>query len=57
MIDFTPMTLAASRVELHLMRQKLAVKRMAFLFELALMKQIHNAYLEDFFRSQEKHSL
>ena len=57
MIDFTPMTLAASRVELHLMRQKLAVKRMAFLFELALMKQIHNTYLENFFRSQEKHSL
>jgi len=57
MIDFTPMTLAASQFQLALMRQKLAVKRMAFIFELAFMEALHTAYLEDFFRSQEKHSL
>lgn len=45
-MDFTPMLLASAKIELALMRQKLAMRRMAFIFELQLMKAQHNAYLE-----------
>lgn len=45
-MDFTPMLLAGAKVELALMKQKLAMRRMSFAFELQLMKAQHNAYLE-----------
>lgn len=56
-IDLSPVSLACARFELQLMRQKLAIKRMAFIFELELMKKLHAAYLEDIFYSQRKHTL
>jgi hypothetical protein len=53
-LDATPFTLAASRMELALLRQKLAMKRMAFEFEIRLIKARDEAEIANLFYSQKK---
>ena len=55
MIDFTPLSLTAARVEYALLKQKLAMKRVAFEFEMLNIKLRDALEISSLFYSQEKH--
>ena len=55
--DMSSLALVAARTEYAFLKQKLAMKRVAFEFEMARIKVQDAAYFEHLFGSQRKHSL